>query len=81
MDLINEIMKVFSVTTISYLFFNKIKPSSFSIRKKVLLGVGFVIITSTTFLILGNFIGEPYKTAIVIIGTSIFISLFLRERI
>jgi len=78
---IHEIIKLFTITTVSYLFFSKIKPMEFAHWKKVLFGAGFVILTSATFLALKTFVGEPYKTAIVIIVTSTFLAVFLNERI
>ena len=81
MDLINEIIKIFTVTTVSYLFFIKIQTIKLTFRKKSLLGVGVVLFTLVTFLALKNFVGEPYKTVIVIIVISIFLTVFLKERI
>ena len=81
MDLIIDIIKLFTLTTVSYLFFNKIKALEFAFWKKILFGAGFVVLTSTTFLVLNYFIGEPFKTVIVIFFTSIFLALLLRERI
>lgn len=81
MDLVIDIIKQFIIATVSFLFFNRIKPLKFSFLKKAIAGVGFIILTTATFVALKNCIGEPYKTAIVILVTSIFLAIILKQRI
>jgi len=80
MELIREFIKPFTLATVGYLFFNKIRPIKLGFWIKTLLSAGFVILTSTSFVILKIFVGEPYKTAIVIVVLSVIFTIFQRER-
>ena len=81
MELIQVIIKQLTIAIASLLFLIKIKPMKFKLWKKTVVSIGFIVLTTITFIILQNYISEPYKTAIAIIITSLFLTVFMRERI
>ena len=78
--LLVELIKLPTMTTVTFLFFNRLKPTKLSLWGKLLLGAGFVILSIGAFIALEHIIVDPYKTAIIILATSILASVFLKER-
>lgn len=79
-ELVNEILKVFLITSVCYLIFIKIINIKFNFSQKFLIGIGFVVLTEIILLLCKNVINEPYKTAILILISSVFLSIISRER-
>lgn len=83
MDILIDIIKQFTIATVCFLFLLKIRPLELSIIKKVLLGVGYVIMTSSLFILFTYIFSltEPYRTAAVIVIICIVASFVLKEKI
>ena len=80
-QIIFDLLKPFAIAIVSYILFIKIRPINFIFWEKAFLCTGFIFLASTSFILLRSIIVEPYKTAIVIFVISIFLTVFLKERI
>ena len=78
---VNELVKYLSLTIISYLFFIKVVSANLTTRKKVSFGIGYVFLTTLTFIKISRYVVEPYRTVIVIIGASLLLSLLLKKKL
>ena len=80
---INEIIKHIIISCVCFIFFERIKPLNFVLYKKVILGMSFIVVVSSSFVFLTYILNipEPYRTAILIIASSIVFAFFLKERI
>lgn len=80
MDWVNMLLKFLTITSVSFLTFKKIIPINFKPAMKILLGVGFIFLISTTWFIADYFVDEPFRTMIVIAFSSVLLTMFTRER-
>lgn len=78
---LREAIRSLIISSVCYLLFGRIIHVKVDLAKKMLIGFGFIIISTSIFLLLRNYIYEPYRTAIVIITMSAFIAFSLKEKI
>ena len=83
MLLFTEIIRHFIIAIVSILIFSKLRPLGLEFVKKASLCTGFVALTSSVLFLLTSFfnVGEPFRTAILVIIFGITFALLLRERI
>lgn len=80
MELLNQLIKYLTLAAVSYTFFIKVVSLKLISWKKLFFAIKYIVLTTFSFVVLKDIVVEPYRTAVVVIGISIVLSILLRER-